>query len=203
RRDQAVEVAGVLGQRVLLVELAHLAVELRRHLAPVDLEHGRVGHGASLAEAQTGTSSPAAGSVPNSSGMRSTRATKASTTAGAKPVEPGDDARTVLGVALHDLELELRQPVRLREDRVGDADLADVVEEPGEAECVEPLPVEPELLAERDRDSLNALGVPRRVRVLRVDRRVEARDGLERALLEEAARLDEPNRARAMLGVLA
>ena len=46
RRDEARQVARVLGDRVRLVELADLRVELRRDLAPVDLEHGRVGHAA-------------------------------------------------------------------------------------------------------------------------------------------------------------
>src|SRR5207253_7629361 len=66
----------------------------------------------------------------------------------------------VLRMALHDLELELSQPGRLREDRVGHADLADVVEEAGEAKHVELLPAEPQLLAERDSDPLHPQGVP-------------------------------------------
>ena len=78
---------------------------------------------------------------------------------GVEPVEPADDPRAVLRVPLHDLELELRQAVRLREDCIGDADLADVVEEPREAQDVESLPLEPELLAECDRDPLHALRV--------------------------------------------
>src|SRR5207253_437301 len=43
-RDESLEVARVLGQRMLLVELPDVAVELGRHFAPIDLEHGRVGH---------------------------------------------------------------------------------------------------------------------------------------------------------------
>src|SRR5512142_2195254 len=65
RGDQAVEVACVLGQRVRLVELSDLAIELRRDLAAVNLEHGRVGHGASLSRR---SNQAATSSVSNSSG---------------------------------------------------------------------------------------------------------------------------------------
>ena len=59
RRDETRQVARVLGDRVRLVELADLRVELRRHLAPVDLEHGRVGHARepTIARSWTSTSS--------------------------------------------------------------------------------------------------------------------------------------------------
>src|SRR5436305_1413249 len=83
-----------------------------------------------------------------------------------------------------DADVGLREAGRLCEDRVRSADLADVVEKPGEAEDVEAFRVEPKLLADGDGDPAHALGVPRRVRILRVDRRVEALDRLERALLE-------------------
>ena len=117
------------------------------------------------------------------------------------PLEPSHDPRAVLRMAFHDLELELREAGRLREDRVRNADLADVVEKPGEAEDVEAFRVKPKLLADCDGDPAHALGVPRRVRILRVDRRVEAFDSFEGALLEETVRLDErrvlaPERAR-------
>ncbi len=44
RRDQPGQVACVLGDRVRLVQLADLRVELGRDLAPVDLEHRRIRH---------------------------------------------------------------------------------------------------------------------------------------------------------------
>jgi hypothetical protein len=106
-------------------------------------------------------------------------------------------------VALDDLELELCQPGRLREDRVGHADLAGVVEETREAEQIEALAPEPQLLAEADGDPLHPQRVAGGVRVLRVDRGVEALDRLERALLEQPVRLDEPDRPGAELLVLA
>jgi hypothetical protein len=62
---------------------------------------------------------------------------------------------------------------------------------------------EPELLAECDRDPLYALGVARGVRILRVDRGVEALDRLECALFEEPVGLGEAQRPRAELRVLA
>jgi hypothetical protein len=120
-----------------------------------------------------------------------------------EPVEPTDDPRAVLGMTLDDLEVELREAPRLGEKRVGDADLADVVEEAGEAEDVELLAVEPELLAQGDRDPLYPLRVPCGVGILGVHRRVEARDRLERALLEQPVGLGEPQSARAQLRVLA
>src|SRR2546423_456098 len=54
RRDQPGQAARVLGDRVRLVELADLRVELRRHLAPVDLEDARVGHALILDSARRG-----------------------------------------------------------------------------------------------------------------------------------------------------
>jgi hypothetical protein len=81
---------------------------------------------------------------------------------------------------------------RLDEDSVGDRDLADVVEEGAEAKRVELLRVQAELLAERERDALDAERVPGRVGVLRFDGRVQALDCLERALLEPLVGLTPP-----------
>ena len=52
RRDEPGQVARVLGDRVRLVELADLRVELGRDLAAVDLEDGRVGHARNLRDEQ-------------------------------------------------------------------------------------------------------------------------------------------------------
>ena len=74
---------------------------------------------------------------------------------------------------------------------------------PAKRSDVELLPLEPELLAEGDRDPLHALRVARGVRILGVDRGVQALDRVERALLEQAVGLDEPQRTGAELLVLA
>src|SRR5262249_26985619 len=88
RRDQPGQVTRVLCDRVLLVQLPDLLVELGRELAAVDLEHSRVGHAPSLSRGRTqaGPSASASGSVPTSPGSRSTGVTNASTTAGANCV---------------------------------------------------------------------------------------------------------------------
>src|SRR3954463_4128060 len=106
-------------------------------------------------------------------------------------------------MALHDLVFELRQPIRLREDRVGDADLPDVVEEAREMQHVDLLRAEPELPAEGDRDPPHALRVARGIRILRVDRRVQALDSLERALLEQPVGFREAQCPASELLVLA
>jgi hypothetical protein len=93
--------------------------------------------------------------------------------------EMPDDLGTVLGVALDQLELVLGQRPGLRQDRVWHAQLADVVEEPGETERLDQRPSEAELLADCEHDRLHAPRVASRGRVLCVDRRVEALDHLE------------------------
>jgi len=65
------------------------------------------------------------------------------------------------------------------------------VEERPEAERIDPVAGELELLAERERDLLDTLGVARRIRVLRLDGRVQRLDRLERALLEPPVRREE------------
>ena len=62
---------------------------------------------------------------------------------------------------------------RLVEDRAADGDLADVVEQRGAAQADDPLAVEAERLADRDRVGGDVLGVVARVEVLRVDARDE------------------------------
>src|SRR3954468_7096069 len=106
-------------------------------------------------------------------------------------------------MALHDLVLEPRQPIRLREDRVGDADLPDVVEEAREMQHVDLLRAEPELPAGWARGPPHALRVARGIRILRVDRRVQALDSLERTLLEQPVGFGEAQCPAAELLVLA
>ena len=62
-----------------------------------------------------------------------------------------------------------RQRARLLQDAVGDGDLAEVVEPPGELELLDVLVVEPELARDRLDEERDALRVRARVRVLRVD----------------------------------
>ena len=58
-----------------------------------------------------------------------------------------EDSRAELGVALHLVVLGRGQRPGLAEDRVGHADLADVVEDPREPDALDPGLVEPELVA--------------------------------------------------------
>ena len=66
-----------------------------------------------------------------------------------QPLDRGEDARAQLGVEPDDLPLLVGERARLGEDRLGHADLADVVEERAELEPLQRLRVEPELLARR------------------------------------------------------
>ena len=74
----------------------------------------------------------------------------------------------------------------LREDRVRDADLADVVEERGGRERPELRRRRRELAPDRERDPPHALRVARRVRVARLDRGVQRLDRVEEVLLHLA-----------------
>ena len=109
----------------------------------------------------------------------------------AEEPEPVDDARALLGVALHQRPLLGRERGGLQQDRVGDRELADVVEERGVAEQVELRLGEAELAADRERELLHAARVAGRVRVARVDRRGERLHRRGRALLEQPVRLLE------------
>jgi hypothetical protein len=72
-------------------------------------------------------------------------------------------------VRLHDGVLLIGELRRLVEDRVGDADLADVVQQAGEPHAPEPLAGEAELGRDRGGELRNRLAVAAGVGVLRVD----------------------------------
>ena len=91
-------------------------------------------------------------------------------------------------MSAHSSSVEAR---RLQQDRVGDRELADVVEERRVAEQVELRLREAELAADRERELLHAARVAGRVGVARVDRRREALHRRGRALLEQPVRLLE------------
>src|SRR5262249_35263873 len=65
-----------------------------------------------------------------------------------EPVDGRDDALTELRMLLDQPALAVRQRARLRQDGLGDPDLADVVEERAELETLELPAVEPEALAD-------------------------------------------------------
>ena len=115
----------------------------------------------------------------------------------AEEAEAVDDARALVGVALHQRPLLLREARRLEQDRVRDRELADVVEERRVAEQVELGLREAELAADRQRELLHAARVAGGVGVARVDGRREALHRRGRALLEQPVRLLE----RDVLGV--
>src|SRR5581483_12148472 len=79
------------------------------------------------------------------------------------------------GVRPHDLPLPVRERAGLLEDRVGDPDLADVVQEAREPELAEALRREPEPLADHRAERADGLAVVARAGVLRVDRARERR----------------------------
>ncbi|CAN5300345.1 hypothetical protein BH09ACT13_BH09ACT13_04400 [soil metagenome] len=84
----------------------------------------------------------------------------------------------------HDRGLGGLERPRLREDRVGDADLADVVEERSRAEDPELLGGKAELASDGERNPADALRVARGVGVACLDRGVQGLDGLEQAFLQ-------------------
>ena len=103
---------------------------------------------------------------------------------GPQRAELADDVSAIVGVVLDQLELVGGEASRLREDRIGHAELADVMEESAEAKRIQAFLGQLQLFADRNGDSLYALRVARRVRILCLDRRVQALDRLEGALLE-------------------
>ena len=121
----------------------------------------------------------------------------------AQPAELGDDACSLGRVGLHLRVLPVVELARLDQDPVRDGDLADVVEEGAEAERVQALRRELELLAQCERDPLHTERVAGRVRVLCLDGRIQALDRLQRALLEPAVRVEQRLRAFAQLARLA
>src|SRR5581483_6722242 len=118
------------------------------------------------------------------------------------------DAETVeervpeLGVALDDRELLVRQLAGRAQDRVREADLAEVMQEPGETEALERLRVEAELDPDAFGERRDHLRMARRRRVARIDeahevlRGTEPRVALRRAL--ELLRRIHPHDARAV-----
>ena len=109
----------------------------------------------------------------------------------AEEAEPVDDAGALVGVALHQRPLLLRQARRLQQDRVRDRQLADVVEEGRVAEQVELHVRESELTTDRERQLLHTARMAGRVGVPRVHRRGEALHRRRRALLQQPVRLLE------------
>ena len=105
--------------------------------------------------------------------------------------EPVDDPRALVGVPLHQRPLLVGEDGRLEQDRVGDGELADVVEQRRVAEEVELRLREAQLAADREGELLHAPRVAGRVGVAGVDRRREALHRRRRALLQEAVRLLE------------
>ena len=88
------------------------------------------------------------------------------------------------GMLLDDLELLVRQRAGLLEDLRRDADLADVVEERGELEPLEPVAVEAQLAADEQRHVGDPACVRGRVRVVRLECVRERRDGRHERALE-------------------
>ncbi len=101
-----------------------------------------------------------------------------------QPRDVGDDPLADDRVLL-DVEVFLRrQRPFLAEDRVADADLAEVVQEPGEVEVADLASSQAHLLSEPDRDPRDPLAVAAGVRIFGVDRRREAADDAEERLLQ-------------------
>ena len=100
-------------------------------------------------------------------------------------VRGGHDLAAERGVALHLRVLVVGEPAGLVEDRVGHADLADVVQEPGEAHARDPLGAQVELGGDERAQLGDGLAVAAGVGVLGVD---GEREGVgERAGVRSAA----------------
>ena len=89
---------------------------------------------------------------------------------------------------LDDLAFLVGQRPRLGQDRRGDPDLADVVEQRSELDALQRCGVEPELLADRDGHVADPARVRRRVLVLRLESIGERLDGGEECSLEALER---------------
>ena len=94
----------------------------------------------------------------------------------------GDDAPAHLRVPLEDLVLLRRDLARLREHRLGRADLADVMEDAGDADRLALGLGEPQLARDALGEERHAAGVAVRVRVLRLDGERERLHRLEEHL---------------------
>ena len=97
-----------------------------------------------------------------------------------------DDLRPQDRVRIHDHPLLPVQPILLQQDRIRDADLADVVEEPAPLQGLELGVADAHDAAHVDRDLLDPLAVPRGVRITLVDGLRQGADGLR----EHVAHLD-------------
>src|SRR5439155_17461941 len=94
------------------------------------------------------------------------------------------DLLAELGVCLDERSLGGREWAGLGEDRLGDADLADVVEERAQLESLEPTTVETEPLADLERKICDPARVGGRVLVVRFERVGERLHRLEERPLE-------------------
>src|SRR5262249_8085489 len=101
-----------------------------------------------------------------------------------EPVDRGDDLLAELRVSLDDLALRGRQRSRLRQDRLRDADLPDVVEERAELEPLQRCALETELPADLQGEVGDPARVRRRVLVVGLERVRKGLDGLEERALE-------------------
>src|SRR2546430_3240471 len=99
-------------------------------------------------------------------------------------VDGADDLLAELGVCLDERSLGRREWPGLGEDRLGDADLADVVEERAQLESLEPTTVETEPLADLERQIRDPARVRGRVLVVRLERVGERLHRLEERPLE-------------------
>ena len=105
---------------------------------------------------------------------------------------------------LDHLVLVGRQRTRLAEDLVGDADLADVVEEAGEVDRPGEVGLDADPLGEEGGVAGDVLGMPLRVAILRVDGEDEAVEDVEatggdRRLVRRAGQADRVAAARLSL----
>ena len=110
-----------------------------------------------------------------------------------------DDVVAQQRVALHVLVLVVGELGGLVEDRVGDADLAHVVQQPGQAQAREPPGLEAQLGADEPAQLRDGLAVAARVGVLGVDRarqRAGQRARVVLVLLRVARRRPERGRGR-------
>src|SRR5690606_11784170 len=96
------------------------------------------------------------------------------------------DVDAALRVLLDDLELLLGEPALLRDDPLADRDLPDVMELRRDAEALDLLGSEPQLLADADGVMGDARAVAAGVGVLGLERISEAADRREEGLLKVA-----------------
>ena len=84
----------------------------------------------------------------------------------------------LLGVRLDDRALLSRQRARLEQDRVGNRDLADVVQRRGVAELLAEVLIHADLFGQQRREATDALDVSAGVLVAELDRHRQSPDGL-------------------------